>query len=53
MQDTVGIVRREDEMRQALEGVKQLQERAEKVGVHRQPGVQPRAGRRRWTCTRC
>jgi succinate dehydrogenase / fumarate reductase, flavoprotein subunit len=33
MQDNVGIVRREEEMRKALEGVKVLQKRAEKVGV--------------------
>ena len=33
MQDKVGIVRREDEMRQALEGISALWERAARVGV--------------------
>jgi succinate dehydrogenase / fumarate reductase flavoprotein subunit len=33
MQELVGIVRREDEMRRALEGLKALQERARKVSV--------------------
>ena len=33
MQDLVGIVRREDEMEQALEGIAKLKERAAKVGV--------------------
>jgi succinate dehydrogenase / fumarate reductase flavoprotein subunit len=33
MQDNVGIVRREDEMQRALEGVKKLQARATRVGV--------------------
>ncbi len=33
MQDKVGIVRREDEMQEALEGLKALWERAAKVGV--------------------
>jgi succinate dehydrogenase / fumarate reductase flavoprotein subunit len=33
MQDLVGIVRREDEMVRALEGVSRLQARSEKVGV--------------------
>jgi succinate dehydrogenase / fumarate reductase flavoprotein subunit len=33
MQENVGIVRREDEMKRALEAVKGLQKRAEKVGV--------------------
>ena len=33
MQDLVGIVRREDEMQQALEGVAKLSERAERVQV--------------------
>jgi succinate dehydrogenase / fumarate reductase flavoprotein subunit len=33
MQDNVGIVRRDEEMRKALEAVKALQKRAEKVGV--------------------
>ena len=33
MQDLVGIVRREDEMRKALEGLVALRERAAKVGV--------------------
>jgi succinate dehydrogenase / fumarate reductase, flavoprotein subunit len=34
MQSLVGIVRREDEMARALEGIGKLQERAGKVGVH-------------------
>jgi succinate dehydrogenase / fumarate reductase flavoprotein subunit len=33
MQDLVGIVRREDEMQRALEGISRLRERAAKVGV--------------------
>ena len=33
MQNLVGIVRREDEMQQALEGLKQLQQRATRVAV--------------------
>ncbi len=33
MQDLVGIVRREDELKQALDGVGKLKARAEKVGV--------------------
>jgi succinate dehydrogenase / fumarate reductase, flavoprotein subunit len=33
MQDLVGIVRREDELQRALEGIKQLQARATRVGV--------------------
>ena len=33
MQDLVGIVRREDEMEQALEGIAKLKERAAKVGI--------------------
>ncbi len=33
MQDLVGIVRREDEMRQALDGIGKLRERAARVGV--------------------
>ncbi|HEV8364695.1 MAG TPA: fumarate reductase/succinate dehydrogenase flavoprotein subunit [Gemmatimonadaceae bacterium] len=33
MQDLVGIVRRENEMQRALEGIAELQERAEKCGV--------------------
>ena len=53
MQDLVGIVRREEELRKALEAVKGLQERAEKVGVAGQPRVQPGLVTRRWTCTAC
>jgi succinate dehydrogenase / fumarate reductase flavoprotein subunit len=34
MQDLVGIVRREDEMVRALEGIQKLWERAKKVGVY-------------------
>jgi succinate dehydrogenase / fumarate reductase flavoprotein subunit len=34
MQDLVGIVRREDEMTQALDGLRQLQDRADKTAVH-------------------
>jgi succinate dehydrogenase / fumarate reductase, flavoprotein subunit len=34
MQDLVGIVRREDEMQRALEGIGKLWERAKKVGVY-------------------
>src|SRR5437588_6990797 len=34
MQDLVGIVRREDEMLRALEGIKRLREQAERVGVY-------------------
>ena len=34
MQDLVGIVRREDEMQRALEGLHKLWERARKVAVH-------------------
>jgi succinate dehydrogenase / fumarate reductase, flavoprotein subunit len=33
MQDLVGIVRREDEMRQALDGLRQFEQRARSVGV--------------------
>jgi succinate dehydrogenase / fumarate reductase flavoprotein subunit len=33
MQDLVGIVRREDEMQHALDGLKKLWERAKRVGV--------------------
>src|SRR5262249_23575921 len=33
MQNLVGIVRREDEMRRALEGIARLRERAQRVGV--------------------
>jgi succinate dehydrogenase / fumarate reductase flavoprotein subunit len=33
MQDKVGIVRREDEMRQAVDGIRSLSERAEQVGI--------------------
>ena len=33
MQDLVGIVRREDEMQRALDGLKQLWERARRVGI--------------------
>jgi succinate dehydrogenase / fumarate reductase flavoprotein subunit len=34
MQDLVGIVRREDEMLRALEGINKLWDRAKKVGVY-------------------
>jgi succinate dehydrogenase / fumarate reductase flavoprotein subunit len=34
MQDLVGIVRREEEMQRAMEGITKLQERARRVGVH-------------------
>jgi len=34
MQDLVGIVRKEDEMRRALAGIESLQKRAAQVGVY-------------------
>ena len=42
MQDNVGIVRNEAEMKKALDGIQGLKQRAAKVAVGGQPGVQPR-----------
>jgi succinate dehydrogenase / fumarate reductase flavoprotein subunit len=41
MQDLVGIVRREEEMRRALEGLQRLWERARRVGVTGNRGFNP------------
>ena len=41
MNDLVGIIRREDEVREALAALEGLKERAARVSVERRPGVQP------------
>ena len=46
MQDLVGIVRRQEEMEKALDGIKQLWSRADKVAVARQPRIQSRLAHR-------
>ena len=40
MQELVGIVRREDEMQQALDGLAALRDRAARVSACRQPRIQ-------------
>ena len=42
MQDLVGIVRREDEMERALDGIAKLKNARRKVAVHGQPRIQSR-----------
>ena len=52
MQDLVGIVRNESDMRRALEGIFALRRRAAEVGVTETAST-TRAGTPRWTSTTC
>ena len=53
MQDLVGIVRQESEMREALEKLKALRARADARRHRRQPRVQQRLAHGASTCTTC
>ena len=53
MQDLVGIVRREDEMQRALDGLAKLRERAASVQGRPATASTTPAGTRRSTCTTC
>ena len=53
MQDLVGIVRKEDEMQRALDGLEKLRDRAAQGAGRPATASTTPAGTPRWTCTAC
>ena len=53
MQNLVGIIRVESELKQALGKIAQFKERAKNARVEGQPAIQSRVAPRAWISTRC